>query len=514
MFMVRYLVSIWDGIVLQKNSIETADNDINTIVKKAGYQKLTPVQQKVIPTMLQGKDLIVETKNSRGKTAAFILPLIQQINSGSSEIQALIITSDSWGVKKVEKQFRLFAAQSSSSHIIGVVGYEKNIKKELHHLKQTPDILIGTSHRIIDHIRRENINITSTGTVIIHQITPREDEEFTRDIQYILSKIGKKPQIVYFTPQLIEEESFDVFSRKPQIISLSAHQIPRKESCYYLVADQKEKVKTVLDLALQNSFTRSFIVCRSSGEVNLLTGILQNSGFRCATVFEKDIETRFHSGNVDILITTFEQMEHLQFDSAGHIIFFDLPEGEILCSRLQNQIVAFLITRDETSQFNRLQERCNMSIQKEEKPERKNALKGVIERNLKKIKEEEDPEELNYYKKIIRQHVPLTLRAYFTAFLLKQSLGSAPVLSGDFKTLFVSIGKNRRVFPKDLVRLFSQTLDIDRSTIGGIKVMDNYSFVDIPESEADKAISLLDGKDFHGRKITVNHARKKENDRR
>ena len=155
-----------------------------------------------------------------------------------------------------------------------------------------------------------------------------------------------------------------------------------------------------------------------------------------------------------------------------------------------------------------------MSIQKEKNPERKNALKGVIERNLKKIKEEEDPDELNYYKRIIRQHVPLTLRGYFTAFLLKQSFGSTPVLSGDFKTLFVSTGKNRRVFPKDLVRLFSQVLDIDRSAIGGIKVLDNYSFVDVPESEADNAISLLDGKDFHGRKITVNHARKKENDRR
>ena len=89
--------------MLQKNIIETADNAIKTIVKKAGYQKLTPVQQKVIPTMLQGKDLIVETKNSRGKTAAFILPLIQQIKSGSSEIKALIITSNSWGIKKVEK---------------------------------------------------------------------------------------------------------------------------------------------------------------------------------------------------------------------------------------------------------------------------------------------------------------------------------------------------------------------------------------------------------------------------
>lgn len=136
-------------------------------------------------------------------------------------------------------------------------------------------------------------------------------------------------------------------------------------------------------------------------------------------------------------------------------------------------------------------------------------LKGKIRSIVKRIKEDADPEELNRLRKLVRRNVPIFLRGYFMAYLLKDASGKVSVAQ-DMKTLFVSIGKNRRVFPRDLSRLFSSTLDIKASSIGNIKVLDNYSFIDVPEPLAQKAISLLDGKDFRGRKITVNHARKKE----
>ena len=136
-------------------------------------------------------------------------------------------------------------------------------------------------------------------------------------------------------------------------------------------------------------------------------------------------------------------------------------------------------------------------------------LKRKIQSIVKRIKEEGDPDELNRLRRLVRRNVPIFMRGYFMAYLLKQGTGNS-VQAQDTKTLFVSIGKNRRVFPRDLSRLFSSTLEIKTEAIGNIKVLDNYSFIDVPESLAEKAISLLDGRDFRGRKITVNHARKKE----
>jgi len=78
------------------------------------------------------------------------------------------------------------------------------------------------------------------------------------------------------------------------------------------------------------------------------------------------------------------------------------------------------------------------------------------------------------------------------------------------QTIFVSIGKNRKVFPRDLVRLFKNNLEIDQNAIGNIKVLDNYSFVDIPQKVAKKAIDKMDGMEFRGRNVTVNFAKKKD----
>jgi len=93
---------------------------------------------------------------------------------------------------------------------------------------------------------------------------------------------------------------------------------------------------------------------------------------------------------------------------------------------------------------------------------------------------------------------------------LKYTLHGDKKRPSKLKTMFVSVGKNRKVYPKDLARLFSTGLNIKRNQIGNIKVLDSYSFIDIPEELSEVAINRLNGSEFRGRKITVNHARKKE----
>ena len=129
---------------------------------------------------------------------------------------------------------------------------------------------------------------------------------------------------------------------------------------------------------------------------------------------------------------------------------------------------------------------------------------------LETIKSEENAEILNSYKRRFKKHVPMHLRSYFTAYLLKEHLASEGGVTGDMKSLFVSVGRSRKVFPRDLVRLFAGTLEIGANLIGNAKVLDNYSFIDIPAEFAHRAIEKLNGSMFRGRKLTVDLARKKE----
>ena len=140
---------------------------------------------------------------------------------------------------------------------------------------------------------------------------------------------------------------------------------------------------------------------------------------------------------------------------------------------------------------------------------KKKKIQAQIKSLLKIIKENADPLELNEYRRIFRQNTPIHLRAYFAAYLLMTSTGSIPSSGSEFKSLFVSVGKNKKVFPRDLKQLFITQLGITEAEIGNIKVLDNYSFVDIAEPYAQKAIDTLNATGFRGRKLTVNYSRKK-----
>jgi hypothetical protein len=171
-------------------------------------------------------------------------------------------------------------------------------------------------------------------------------------------------------------------------------------------------------------------------------------------------------------------------------------------------------------------------------------LKNVVQH----IQEDEDLVEITRLKRVFKKAVPLSRRSYVGCFLAKILLeqGGAKFLAGREKhsgarikpqrkrfqrgeesreksaphhiiideslaaKIFISIGKNRRVFPRDIVHLLSQKANLSQDRIGEINVCDNYSFVQLFAQDAESAIAALNGCGFHGRTLTVSHARKKE----
>jgi len=142
--------------------------------------------------------------------------------------------------------------------------------------------------------------------------------------------------------------------------------------------------------------------------------------------------------------------------------------------------------------------------------------KEKLELQIKTIIEEikANPDDLAEYRKIFKKNVPIFLRSYFAAKLLKDSDGSFSkpkrrIATGNMKTLFISIGRRRKVHPRDLMKLFQKSLDIKSTEIGPIKVLDNYSFIDLNEKLSAKAVDQMNGMEYRGRKISVDFAKKK-----
>lgn len=184
-------------------------------------------------------------------------------------------------------------------------------------------------------------------------------------------------------------------------------------------------------------------------------------------------------------------------------------------------------------------------------------ISSLLQETVNRIKTEEDPLEMNELKKLFKANVPLTMRTYVAAYFAKQLSGGyrggyhrrernprhsrfqesnyasrntnasgdnhtgevpasrPPVarvqIAEEFaQTVFVSVGRNRHVFARELVGLFSNVGGVARERIGDIRVCDNYSFVTLFAEDADSAIQRLDGIDYRGRKLSVSYSRRKE----
>ena len=146
-------------------------------------------------------------------------------------------------------------------------------------------------------------------------------------------------------------------------------------------------------------------------------------------------------------------------------------------------------------------------------------LKSKLDSIVREIHDELDPNEMNAYRRFFRRNVSIFSRGYVIGYLLKTLSAQLPS-DGSYerkqrrdeggKALFFSVGKNRRVFPRDLIGFIIESTAIDNSQIGQIKVLDSYSFVEVDPAVADRVIEVCNGREFRGRKLTVNFARSKK----
>jgi len=501
--------------VLNRFSRSEGEAKIQELLTRAGFSSPTPLQQKSLPLILQGRDLLIETLGSRGKRAAICLAAILRGNYSDPGTKTLIITSGETDIAKIHRQFEKIDS-FVKEHTFAPLGLEKNPKKELQYIRNNPDLIIGTTERIIDHLRRGNIDLRSIELLIISTDAQRKHEGFIQDILFITSKIENLQQRVIFTAVASAVESLQTMLHRPQILPFRDWNTREFSHTAYITGEGKEKPGIVKSLYFAATLTNTLIVTKNTAQAVSLTKRLESLGVPCKTMTTKQPHHN-RKGNAKLEIAGFKTVNtlpHLDFQT---IIFYQVPfdpnkyavtMGKIKNNAKETTLISLVLEKEQKF-IERIKEEHGVEIKENNLPEEKHALiQKKIEKIIQTIKEEENPEVMDTYKKMVKKHVPFPLRAYFTAYLLKNSLEGER--EDSYTTLFVSVGKNRKVFPRDLSRLFTGAIRIDPTDIGQIRVLDSYSFIDIPSNRAQAAIDALNGKEFRGRKITVNYARKKE----
>ena len=162
-------------------------------LRKAGYAKPTALQRQVVPLIMSGRDVAVEVEGDSGKTAAFILPILARLKRGKAGIKAVVVTSSAADSRKVKGEFERFGRV----HLLAL-GMGPSDRSEYRSLSRQPDIVVGVPARIIDHIRRGNLDFSHLQSVVIDR--QEAHAGFNDDLRFIFSKLPQKKQTILFSP--------------------------------------------------------------------------------------------------------------------------------------------------------------------------------------------------------------------------------------------------------------------------------------------------------------------------
>src|SRR4030042_51892 len=166
--------------------------------EEAGFRKPTLLQQLILPAILEGRDVDAESGIHPGKTLAISVALLLTLNKNKPGIKAVVLTKDREQAQKIFRALNQTLAAFNQGAVTVIIGFSDLIKKEARQLLEQPDFVVGTPSRLIDHIRRANVDLGMGERVFLDEDEVFETE-FESDICFILSKIRESVQIVRFT---------------------------------------------------------------------------------------------------------------------------------------------------------------------------------------------------------------------------------------------------------------------------------------------------------------------------
>jgi ATP-dependent RNA helicase DeaD len=309
---------------------------------KLGYEEPTPIQREAIPPLLAGRDLLGQAATGTGKTAAFALPLLQQIGEDSARnprqpaIGALILVPTRELAMQVAEAVHKYG-KPYAIEVLPIYGGQ-SMAQQLRALKRGVDVVVATPGRALDHIRRSTLRLDQVKTVVLDEADEMLDMGFAEDLEAILAETPAERQTALFSAtiapkikSIAKKHLKDPVNVKIATERTAAGEVPRVRQVVYMVQRQQksEVLGRVLDI---ESPASAIIFCRTRNEVDELTETLNAHGYRSESLHgglsqeQRDrVMRRFREGSVELLIATDVAARGLDIGHLSHVFNYDVP---------------------------------------------------------------------------------------------------------------------------------------------------------------------------------------------
>lgn len=302
-----------------------------------GYKEFTPIQEKCIPKVYEGKDVLGQAQTGSGKTAAFLVPLIEKIDAKKRKPQVLILCP----TRELAKQIGDVGIQLTK-HLKGVFvtsvygGQKVSIQKRI--LKKGCQIIVGTPGRTLDLIKHNAITVGNIQTVVLDEADEMLDMGFRKELTGILDILPKVNQTLLFSATINKEISkvADKFLNDPEIIKIDRDLAPAKSvKQFYILSKDKLKPKKIEKYIKDKSPNLTIVFCNTKRKVDFLHKELKQNGIDCGSIHgdvsqnvREQVMKKFKSGKVKVLIATDVAARGIDIKNIETIINYDLPQTE------------------------------------------------------------------------------------------------------------------------------------------------------------------------------------------
>lgn len=448
-----------------------------SVIEEIGYVAMTEIQAKAIPLLLAGRDVIGQSKTGSGKTAAFGIPLLEKIRVQDRRVQALVMCPTRELCTQVAREFRNLGRRMPGLQVLVVCGGQP-VAPQAFALEKGVHIVVGTPGRILDHIRRDSIQLSRLSTVVLDEADRMLDMGFQEDMETILAESPASRQTVFFSatfPDSIGEMSA-AYQKNPVEVTIENTDESKADIHQVLYETTNENKAVVLQGLLQQIQPKSTIVFSNfKAAVVELTATLEKAGVSAGCLhgdllqIDRDkIMARFRNQSIRVLVATDVAARGIDVADLDLVVNYDLPQKpETYVHRIgrtgragKKGLAISFATPKESYRVNGIEEHTGTKFEREK-------FNVAAESKMQRTEKPKHAEAL-------------------------------------MATIHISGGRKHKLRPGDILgALTGEAGGLDSSDIGKIEIHDMFAYVAVSSRLARIACDALRNGRIKGRKFNV-----------
>jgi len=548
-------VTAFDQLALNKSILKALDD--------VGYETPSPIQAQTIPLLLEGKDVLGQAQTGTGKTAAFALPILSNLDLKQKDPQVLVLAPTRELAIQVAEAFQKYAKHLKGFHVLPIYGGQ-DYGGQIRGLKRGVHVVVGTPGRVMDHMRRGTLKLDKLSTLVLDEADEMLRMGFIDDVQWILEQTPPKRQIALFSatmPTQIRRIATKHLN-KPQEITIKTKTttVETIRQRYWPVSGA-HKLDALTRILEAETFDGMLIFVRTKIATVELSEKLEARGYATAPL-NGDIQQKqrertieyLKNGKLDILVATDVAARGLDVQRISHVVNYDIPhDTESYVHRIgrtgragrQGDAILFVSPREKRL-LNSIEKATRKKIDIMELPSTEFINDKRISKFKQRITDTLATEELGLFYQLMEQYqkehnVPALEIAAVLAKLLqgdtplllqnkpqrkadndwkkddnlaskkptRKKHGGAPKketpLEEGMARYRIEVGEKHNVKPGNIVGAIANEAELDSKYIGRISIFDDYSLIDLPDGMPKDIFNDLKKIRVAGQQLNISH---------